>query len=155
MDFKIVGLESKTFQHLFALDEDELRRQRAVRVIADGPGLPCRVGLRDADPGEEMLLLNFVHQEMNSPYRSSHAIYVARRSSKAECQLNEVPGMLSRRLISIRAFDRYGFMVDAEVCEGVNSTELFNTMLDRDDVSYLHAHTARRGCYLARIDRAT
>jgi hypothetical protein len=75
--FRIRALPIAPFAPLFDLSEDELRRRRAVRVVADrAPGFPCRVSLRDAEPGETVLLLNYEHQSADSPYRAGHAIYV-------------------------------------------------------------------------------
>jgi len=45
-------------------------------------------------------------------------------------------------------------MVDAEVAEGTELEALIARMFRRDDVAFLHAHNARRGCYSCRIDRA-
>ena len=77
MSFRISGLPAAPFVPLFALSEAELRRHRAVRRVADRtPGFPCRVSLRDADPGETVLLVHFEHQPADTPYRAGHAIYV-------------------------------------------------------------------------------
>jgi hypothetical protein len=155
MPFHIIGLAPAPFAPLFELDELALREHRAVRLTADGPGFPCRVGLRDARAGEQLLLINFEHQSAHSPYRSSHAIYVAKNSTEVELGVGEVPAMLSTRMLSVRAFDATGFMIGAEVCEGRDGQQLFEAMLDNAHVSYLHAHTARRGCYLAKVERVT
>ena len=42
---------------------------------------------------------------------------------------------------------------DAEVAEGTELEALIDCMFHRDDVAFLHAHNARRGCYSCRIDR--
>ena len=77
MTFRIRGLEPEPFRHLFGLPADELRRQGVVRCVADGkPGFPDRIELRDAEPGESVLLLNYTHQPADNPYRASHAIFV-------------------------------------------------------------------------------
>lgn len=50
MSFRITGLPAERFAHLFALSDQELAAQGAVRRIADGrmPGYPCRVSLTDS-----------------------------------------------------------------------------------------------------------
>ena len=52
--------------------------QGAVRRIADNrtPGYPCRISLTDAREGDELLLVNYEHHPVHSPYRMSYAIYV-------------------------------------------------------------------------------
>ena len=77
MDYRITGLFPEEFAHLAALDDATLARHRAVRRICDSqPGFPCRVSLEDAAPGERVLLVNYEHLPVESPYRASHAIYV-------------------------------------------------------------------------------
>ena len=77
MSFRITGLSPRPFQHLFALSDEELARHSARRYVADAkPGFPDRIELRDAEPGETLILVNYVHQPADNPYRASHAIFV-------------------------------------------------------------------------------
>jgi hypothetical protein len=64
-----------------------------------------------------------------------------------------VPEQQLKRLLSVRAYDVTGIMVDAEVAEGTELETLIERMFRRDDVAFLHAHNAKRGCYSCRIDR--
>ena len=154
MDFRIRGLDPKPFAPLFALTDDELAHRRALRKTSDGkPGFPCRIVLRDVEPGETVLLLNYEHLPVETPYRSSHAIYVS-GAKEAFDGVNEVPQALHDRLLAIRAFDGDGLMVDADIVEGREARPLIERLLGLPAVSYLHAHYARRGCYAARIERA-
>jgi Protein of unknown function (DUF1203) len=68
--------------------------------------------------------------------------------------VNEVPELLTRRLLSLRAFDDAGMMTTADVVEGKAVAPVIERMLSDGKVSYLHAHTAKAGCFVARIDRA-
>lgn len=77
MDFRIRGLDPAPFARYFEMDERELARHRAVRRVADEkPGFPCRVSLADVEPGSPVILLNYEHLPVESPYRASHAIFV-------------------------------------------------------------------------------
>jgi hypothetical protein len=119
MPFQIRALPRALFADLFALDDAALAARHIVRVTADrAPGFPCRVSLQDAAPGESLLLLNFCHLDVATPYRSSHAIYVREGAGAAHPAPGEVPEVLRRRLLSVRAFDAAGMMRDAEVVEG-------------------------------------
>ncbi|MEQ1755053.1 MAG: DUF1203 domain-containing protein [Micropepsaceae bacterium] len=154
MSFRITGLDPTPFRELFGLAEGELAARGVKRYVADeNPGFPDRVELRDVDPGENVLLLNYVHLPVDSPYRSSHAIYVREGAERSYDQVGEIPECLRARLISLRAFDNAGMMVDADVVEGRKLEELIGKLLAIPEVSFLHAHFARRGCYAARIDR--
>jgi len=155
MDFRIVALPAAPFAPLFGLPEATLAARGVRRVIADRqPGFPCRVSLRDAAPGESLLLLNYEHLPSPGPYRSSHAIYVREHAAECVPGVNEIPAVLATRLLSVRAFDADGMMVDAEVCAGAEVAPLIGRYLDAARVALVHLHNARPGCYAAQAVRA-
>ena len=62
--FQISALPSERFSHLYGLSDEDLDAAGVVVRVADAkPGYPCRVTLRDAEPGTRMLLLNYEHQD--------------------------------------------------------------------------------------------
>jgi hypothetical protein len=155
MSFQISGLSVAPFAPLFGLSDAELAKRSIVRHTADkAPGFPCRVSLRDAEPGETLLLLNYEHLAVASPYRSSYAIYVREYAEEARVAVNEVPDVLRRRLLSLRAFDEQGMLLEADVADGRDIEPLIEKMLERREVEYLHVHNAKPGCFAARVDRA-
>jgi Protein of unknown function (DUF1203) len=155
MSFQIRGLPVTPFAPLFGLPDEELARLAAVRHTADkSPGFPCRVSLRDAEPGETLLLLNFEHLSVASPYRSAYAIYVREFAEEAHVAVNEVPEVLRRRLLSLRAFSNDGMLLEADVADGREIDTLIERTLERRDVEYIHLHNAKPGCFAARVDRA-
>jgi hypothetical protein len=156
MSFRITGLKLAQFAALIALPEDKLPEHNARRVVADrSPGFPCRVSLIDAQPGERVLLVNYEHLPVASPYRSRHAIYVREDAREVCYEVGEVPPVLQHRLLSVRAFTAEGMMVDADVAEGRQQlVPLIERLLSPAEVAYLHVHNARAGCYAARVDRA-
>ena len=153
MGFRIRGLDSGQFRHLIGRDTEYLAQYGVERMVVDGnPGFPCRVSLQDAEPGETVLFMNYEHQPALSPYRSSHAIFVREEARPADLGENEVPDLLRIRLISVRAFDAAGMMVDADIVEGQRLEAAIERMLSTDSASYLHLHNAQRGCFIARVD---
>jgi hypothetical protein len=155
MGFRITGLPAEPFRHLFGLDQAALARL-GVRRVAVEPGatLPDRVEMREGRVGETMLLLNHVCQPAETPYRASHAIYVREGAAEAYDRVDEVPEVMRTRLLSLRAFDASGWMVDADVAEGEAVEGLIARFLADPEVAYIHAHNAKRGCYSGRIERA-
>lgn len=154
MDFQVSGLPAAEFQPLFALTDAELAERGIVsRIVDEYPGFPCRVSLQDAEPGERVLLLNYEHLAVASPYRASHAIYVREKAVEARPAVNEVPEVLRRRLLSLRAYDSAGMMRHADVIEGKAAVPVIERMLADPKVAYLHVHNAKPGCFAARIDR--
>jgi len=154
MNFRISGLPAAPFAPLFSLSDTELAARNIARKVANArPGFPCRVSLQDAEPGETLLLINYEHLSVASPYRSSHAIYVRENAQEARLAVNEVPEVLSSRLLSVRAFDTNGMMVAADVTPGTELVAMIESLLTSDKASYLHVHNAKPGCFAARVDR--
>jgi hypothetical protein len=155
MNFQVKGLERAQFAELIGLSAAELTARNVRRVVADRhPGFPCRVSLVDAQPGESLLLMNYEHLPLASPYRASHAIYVRENASDVRLAVNEIPPVLRTRLLSLRAYSEDGMMLDAEVAEGAQLAPVIERMLSDEAVAFLHVHNARPGCYAARIERA-
>jgi hypothetical protein len=62
--------------------------------------------------------------------------------------------VLLGRMLSVRAYDPDGSMVDADVIDGSGVEPLLARLFARADTDYIHIHFARRGCYACRVDRA-
>lgn len=155
MSFRVQALPMYTFAHLLSLSDDELRERGALRTVASKkPGFPCRVSLADAEIGETVLLVHYEHQPARTPFRASHAVYVRERAVQAQCEIGEVPEVLRLRALSVRAFDRTGMLVDADLVDGRQLEPIVERLLDNPEVDYLHVHYAKPGCYAARIERA-
>jgi hypothetical protein len=119
----------------------------------DGPGYPCRVSLTDAAIGDEVVLVNYEHHPVDSPFRASFAIYV-RPGEQTFDAIDQIPEQLRRRLLALRAYDSAGMLRHADLVEGMQIEHGIAHMFREPEVAYLHAHFAKPGCYAARIDRA-
>jgi hypothetical protein len=155
MSFRIRGLPAEIFDHLFALSDDELAKMGAVRRIADDrkPGYPCRVGLTDSLPGDELILVNYEHLPVDSPYRMRFAVYV-RKGDRTYDRIGEVPEQLRTRTLAVRSFDAKGMMLAFDLVDGRELEGAIGKLLSSSNAEYLHVHYAAPGCYAARVDRA-
>ena len=151
MTYRITGLDPAPFAPLFDLDDSELAARGMTRITVSNPHFPCRVSLRDRDLGETVILLNHVSHDVANAYRASHAIFVsqAERGDYGD----EVPPALARRILSLRAFDAEGMMVDAALAQPGEADAAIRRLFERDDVARIHAHNAIRGCFAAYVDR--
>jgi hypothetical protein len=155
MSFRIVGLPAERFAHLFALSDAELAAQGAVRRTADArnPGYPCRVSLTDSRPGDELILVNYEHHEVESPYRMRFALYV-RKGEETYDKVDEVPEQLRLRTLAVRAFDADAMMAGWELVEGRDLEAAIERLFANPRAAYLHVHYAAPGCYAARVERS-
>ena len=151
---RYTGLDAAQFAPLFALDDATLAAQDISRVTCDAsPGFPCRITLEDAEPGETLLLLSFQHQDAATGYRAKGPIFVRQKASTTY-DSHELPPVMRTRMLSVRAYDAGGMMVDADLADGTAVEVLCEKLLARADIAYLHVHNAKPGCYAARVERA-
>ena len=154
MDYIVRGLPLAPFQPLFGLEDAALHARGIVRMTADRtPGFPCRVTLADAEPGETLLLLNWRHLDADTPYRSDGPIFVRESAAATHVVRNAIPEQQRSRLLSVRAYDKGGWMQGAEVVQGAGLESTIAKFFADPVVDYLHVHNANRGCYACRIER--
>lgn len=147
MIFVIQALPMKPFAHLFELPADELETLNARRcTAARSPGYPCRVSLRDAAPGEELVLCRFEHQPAGGPYRGSGPVFVRREAQDAIMEPGQVPDLLRSRMLSVRAYDERHDLTRGEATDGRQAEAAIDSCLGSEEVSYLHLHFAGPGC---------
>lgn len=121
--------------------------------MTETPGFPCRVSLADAEVGETVLLLNHEHLDVATPYRSRHAIYIRAGAKQACLPVDVIPEVITRRLISARAFTDAGMMTDADVVSGNTLSALLIRLFDDPAVTFVDLHNAKPGCFAARAVR--
>jgi hypothetical protein len=153
MTYRITGLDPAPFAPLFALGDAELEAKGMTRMTVDNPNFPCRVSLRDCELGDEVILLNHVSHDGANPYRASHAIFVSKSATEAADYADAIPPALDRRILSLRAFDADGMMVEAALAQPGEADPAIRKLLANPAATHIDAHNAIRGCFAARIDR--
>ncbi|WP_125721965.1 DUF1203 domain-containing protein [Pseudoalteromonas rubra] len=154
-DFRINGIDKHSFSELLSLNEQELENHNAKWITADAnPGYPCRVSLIEANIGERVLALPYLHHNADSPYRASGPIFVRENAIKAKLNINEIPEILRERLLSIRAYNKQQIMIHAEILQGAELEPGIRKQLLNHEVEYIHIHNANPGCFNCSVHRA-
>jgi hypothetical protein len=153
VSFRITGLPAEQFAPLFSMSDEELAERGAVRQIAGERTSPCRISLTDAEAGDEVLLVNYEHHPVDSPYRMRFAIFVRKGEEQFDA-VDEVPEQLRLRTLAVRAFDAGAMMVGRELVDGRELEAAIERGFAAPKAAYLHIHFAAPGCYAARVDRA-
>jgi hypothetical protein len=153
-NFTIVPLATEIVDRWRATRTDDYGNPLAP-VVADAPGaFPCRHCLRDAEPGEELLLASHSPFALPGPYKEVGPVFVHAEPC-ARFDAHDVPLQLRRRLLALRGYDRTQALVGATVVEGATVEGELERLLARDDVAFVHVRFARPGCFACRIDRAS
>ncbi|MCP5028473.1 MAG: DUF1203 domain-containing protein [Actinomycetia bacterium] len=131
-----------------------LRRQDGIRYVADvQPGFPCRRCLRDAEVGEELILVSHDPFTHDTPYRSASPIFLHSSPCTPAVEPDELPSQLTIRQLSVRSFDQDEMMIDAAVIDGSELGDTINMFFESEASVELHVHNATRGCFAASVRR--
>jgi len=154
MNFAIKGISAEPFKHLYGKTDKELEQHSAIRYVCNAENsFPDRIEMRDAEIGETLLLVNYISMDKETPYRASHAIFVREGAQQSYATQNEIPNMMYQRLLSLRAFDNAGMIVDADLASQEEIKSAIEKLLTNPDVEHIDAHFAERGCFAGRITR--
>src|ERR1700741_3150024 len=89
-----------------------------------------------AQPGDELILVNYEHHPVDSPYRMRFAIYVRRGEEQFDA-LDQIPEQLRIRTLAVRAFDANGMMVEWELADGQQVEPVIERLLANPASAYL------------------
>jgi len=139
---------SYVLQPLSTPETAALRAQGGEVYVADSkPGYPCRHCLRDAEVGEELLLVAHDPFTTDSPYRSLSPIFVHAAACAPPKNLVEVPAQLSGRQLAVRSFDDNEMMIEAAVIDGVDIDQTITGFLADPNSERVRVYNADRGCW--------
>ena len=156
---RTTGSVSTTAFRLRPIDPVEADRLRArwadssVCVADEKPGFPCRQCLRDAEIGDELVLVSHDPFIIDSPYRSASPIFLHRKACSPPDDLHALPEQLMVRQLSVRAFDGNALMIDAAIVQGDHLAGALDRMFEDAKCDHVHVHNATRGCWAVRVDR--
>ncbi|SEF92847.1 DUF1203 domain-containing protein [Vibrio hangzhouensis] len=154
-DFIIKAIEKNFFAGHMELSEEKLKELNAKWVIADTkPGYPCRVSLKEAEVGERVLLVPFKYHDVLSPYQALGPIFVREKAAMAELEVNEIPEILTERLLSVRAYNKDNCMIHGETIKGAELERCVRQQFLNGEVIYLQVHNANPGCFNCSVYRA-
>jgi len=150
-----------TFE-IVSMPDDVLRRARSERTDASGTpvvdvtatgGEPLRCCLRDAAPGEALLLFSYKPALPPSPYREVGAVFAHAAPCGGPVEPGCYPAQWRGRPQVLRAYDQRGWICDARVHDGANPEGVIAEMLENDEVAQIHSRNIAYGCYMFLVER--
>ena len=114
----------------------------------NGTGAPCRHCLRDAGPGEALLLGSYLMPRPKGIYWAPSPIFVHAEPCAQFGTINEVAPIVRNRLVSVRAYDANDQCIydlgHAGDGNGIDTPLL--RALDDARTAFVNIHTAKPGC---------
>jgi hypothetical protein len=147
--------------HIHALPDAALARVRStdrdvsdqpvVHVAAEG-GEPLRCCLRNAEPGERLILFGYEPPIGPSPYREIGAVF-AHEAACAGPSADTYPRAWRGRRQVLRAYDERGWIVDAVVHDGTDPERAIEQLFADPRAVQLHSRNVAYGCFMFTVTR--
>ncbi len=126
----------------------------AVHLVAEG-GDPLRCCLRNARPGEELILFGYEPPiPADSPYREIGAVLAHADRCAGPDRIDRYPADWFGRPQVLRAYDERGWIHDAtRTHDGTDPESVIADMLAQPGVAQIHSRNIAWGCYMFAITR--
>ncbi len=154
--FRCVAMPTETADRFRATMRDDAGNA-LIRRRAAPPGAPCRHCLRDAAPGEDVLLGSYNLPGPRGIYWTPSPIFIHADACERYDQRDHVAEIVRPRLVSVRAYDAddlclydLGHVADGDAIDAA----LLRAIGD-ERTAFVNIHTAKPGCLLCRVERAT
>jgi Protein of unknown function (DUF1203) len=149
--FEISAIPTELLSRVYATRTDASGNP-VVEALATG-GEPLRCCLRDALPGEDLLLFGYEPPLPPSPYREIGAIFThAARCGGAATSTAYPSGWRDRPQV-LRAYDQRGWILGGRLHDGTNPEAVIIELLENEDVVELHSRNVEYGCYMFHVRR--
>jgi hypothetical protein len=154
-------LTTVTFE-IIPLSEDVLANARRDRTDASGNpvveveaagGEPLRCCLRNAGPGEAILLFGYEPLLPASPYREIGAVFAHAHRCAGPVDGGGYPSEWRNQPQVLRAYDQRGWISDAQTHDGTDPELAITKMLENEAVVEIHSRNVAYGCYMFLIRR--
>ena len=132
---------------LRAAGRDEAGNPLEVRGGQDG-GSPLRCCLREARPGERLLLIAYTPPGTAGAYAERGPVFVHAERCDGYLTPGEYPPGLAHRQQVVRAYDGQGRIADAVLAaDGRQAQAVIEELLARPGVELVHLRNVGYGCY--------
>ncbi|MBC7636107.1 MAG: DUF1203 domain-containing protein [Acetobacteraceae bacterium] len=125
-----------------------------VSMASDGAA-PCRHCLREAKPGDAMLLGSYHMPGPIGIYWTPSPIFVHAEPCAAYDQMDHVPETVRARLVSVRAYDANQMCLYdlGQAVDGIDVDPSLARAISDPRTAFVNIHTAKPGCMLCRVQR--
>jgi len=145
--FLIEAIPADTLTTIRATGRDEAGNMPRAVTDDDG-GSPLRCCLRDALPGEHLLLISYTPPGVTGPYAERGPVFIHAESCDGYQDTTAYPHALGHRKQIVRGYDQDGNMATATiVTDGHEAERELTTILARPDIRVAHVRNVAAGCY--------
>ncbi|HVU23449.1 MAG TPA: DUF1203 domain-containing protein [Opitutus sp.] len=125
----------------------------ALRVVTAVESAPCRLTLRQIQPGERAILMSYSPFAGDHPYREIGPIFIRADDAAAYGSPDRWPSEIDPTTRVFRAYNAAEEIIDARVGTATPET-LIADLFSNPATDCLHVRSLTHGCYTFKIARA-
>jgi hypothetical protein len=134
-------------QQIRAAGADEAGNRVSVRVVTEG-GSPLRCCLREAVPGDRLLLIAYTPPGTRGAYAERGPVFIHAEPCDGYPTPGRYPPGLSHRQQVVRAYNHDGQIADGVLAsDGEQAMTVISDLLGRPGVALVHLRNVGYGCY--------
>ena len=145
--FRVAALPAGELERIRARGVDDFGNALEPETVTAG-GAPLRCCLRDAEPGERIVLIAYRPATIAGPYAEVGPVFVHAQACGGYADEDRYPEGFRARNQLLRAYDERGRQVENVVVDGPAADRAITDLLGRPDVAYLHSRNVLAGCYM-------
>ncbi len=113
-----------------------------------------RCCLRNALPGERLILCGYQPPIAQGPYREIGAVFIHAEPCSGPATEDSYPAAWRGKPQVLRGYDRRGFIHDAKVHDGTNPEAEIARFFDDPEIVQLHSRNIAYGCFMFVVARS-
>jgi hypothetical protein len=146
--FRVTALPAGDLERIRARGADDFGNALEPVTVTTTGGTPLRCCLRDAEPGERVVLIAYRPAAVGGPYAEVGPVFVHAEACAGYADEARYPEGFRARNQLLRAYDARGRQVENVVVDGPAAERAITDLLGRPGVAYLHSRNVLAGCYM-------
>jgi len=151
--FRVAALPAGELERIRAAGVDDFGNPLEPSTVT-GPGAPLRCCLRDAEPGERVVLIAYRPAAVPGPYAEVGPVFVHAEACAGYADEDRYPEGFRARNQLLRAYDALGRQVENVIVDGPAAERAITDLFGRPGVAYLHSRNVLAGCYMFAVHPA-
>jgi Protein of unknown function (DUF1203) len=154
-EFRIAALPGDELERIRTAGVDDFGNPLEPVTVARAGGTPLRCCLREAEPGERVVLIAYRPAAVGGPYAEVGPVFVHADACPGYADEDRYPDGFRSRQQLLRAYDTRGRQVENVIVDGPAAERAIADLLRRPRVAYLHSRNVLAGCYMFAVHPAS
>lgn len=151
--FRIDAIDSDYLDRIRATGVDDFGNPVVTLVNESANGTPLRCCLREAEVGEEVVLIAYQPARLGGPYMEVGPVFIHATRCDGYGTPESYPEGFRHRQLLFRAYDIAGAQIDNKIANGNDAEVAIADLFAMSHVADVHARNVLAGCFMFKVHR--